>query len=104
MTVDHITPNSIDELENLCLACSSCNQSKYTATSGIDPDTKQTVRLFNPRIDVWHEHFLWYEGGVLILGQTPIGRATIVKLKMNNERIVHARGTWIIMGNHPPKP
>lgn len=33
---------------------------------------------------------------------TPIGRVTIVSLKMNNPVIVAARLRWVIAGWHPP--
>ena len=33
---------------------------------------------------------------------TPTGRATIVRLRMNQPRIVEARSIWILAGIHPP--
>ena len=39
------------------------------------------VRLFNPRLDKWEEHF--ERNGVLIVGRTAVGRATVGLLKMN---------------------
>nr|WP_277882007.1 hypothetical protein [Leptolyngbya sp. FACHB-541] len=35
-------------------------------------------------------------------GQTPVGRATIAALRMNNSVIVAARSRWVISGWHPP--
>src|SRR5437763_2594049 len=62
------------EAANLALCCGRCNQFKGPNIASIDPATKQIVRLFNPRADRWDEHFR-YEGALLI-GLTPIGRAT----------------------------
>lgn len=103
MHVEHIIPNSSDMLENLCLACSSCNLSKATAISEVDPETGLTVSLFNPRLHVWSEHFEWVDDGIRIHGKTDIGRATVLRLKMNQSRLVRARRNWLIIGNHPPK-
>ena len=51
---------------------------------------------------LWQEHFEWIDNGLRLQGKTPIGRATISRLKMNQERIVRARRNWILAGNHPP--
>jgi len=102
MHVEHIDPQGGDGLDNLCLSCSSCNLSKGKATSASDPATKAVVTLFNPRQQNWYEHFEWINEGLRIHGKTPIGRVTVVRLKMNIERMVRARGNWIEAGNHPP--
>jgi hypothetical protein len=102
MTVDHIDPNGTDDPDNLCLACSSCNQSKYTAQKATDPDTGTAIRLFNPRNDRWTDHFEWIDSGVRIEGKTEIGRATVARLKFNQPRFIRARSNWVISGNHPP--
>lgn len=103
MHVDHINPKGLDSLENLCLACSNCNASKHKAIEAIDPDTGKLVLLFNPRSQIWAEHFEWLEGGILLNGLSDIGRATIIRLKMNRQTIVGARERWIKNGFHPPK-
>jgi len=102
MHVDHIDPDSGDILENLCLACWNCNTSKHTATVGIDPITRTEVTLFNPRVQVWHEHFEWTEQSTILLGLTPCGRTTIERLKINRSTIVAARKRWVNAGYHPP--
>ena len=103
MHVEHIDPRGGDDVDNLCLSCSSCNLIKTTATSARDPATSELVALFNPRNQIWHDHFEWIEGGLHLLGKTAIGRATIERLKMNQPRLVRAQGNWIAAGNHPPK-
>ncbi|MEO8612352.1 MAG: HNH endonuclease signature motif containing protein [Chloroflexota bacterium] len=102
MHVEHIDPHGNDDLDNLCLSCSSCNLSKGKATSALDPETKTLTPLFNPHQQNWQEHFDWIDEGLRLRGKTAIERAAIERLKMNVERIVRARGNWIEAGNHPP--
>lgn len=102
MHVEHIDPNGNDQLDNLCLSCPSCNLSKAKATVALDPVTSIAVTLFNPRQDNWQNHFEWAEGGAIVVGKTAVGRATIERLKMNQERIITARRIWIKAGEHPP--
>lgn len=103
MHVEHIDPNGGDDALNLCLSCSSCNLSKGVALYALDPETGGSVALFNPRVDTWSDHFEWVDGGLRLAGKTAIGRATIVRLRMNQDRVVRARGNWILAGNHPPR-
>jgi hypothetical protein len=39
------------------------------------------VPLFNPRTQLWHEHFVLAD--LTVVGLTPIGRATVRLLHMN---------------------
>lgn len=103
MHIEHIDPKSGDSEQNLCLSCASCNLSKAKATSAIDPETGEIVPLFNPRMQLWTEHFTWIDGGIRIAGKTANGRATIERLKMNQKRMLRARQNWIAAKNHPPK-
>jgi len=103
MQVDHIDPFDGDELENLALSCWNCNNHKRQATHAIDPDTAQQVKLFHPRNDAWIVHFKWVDNHIRIEGQTPVGRATTFRLKMNRPIILHARKRWVDAGYHPPK-
>lgn len=107
MHLEHIIPESrggTSDESNLCLSCAWCNSYKWAKTQNTDPQTQQIVPLFHPRQQNWHEHFRWREDGVHIIGITPIGRATVEALKMNNEFIVPARRHWVEAGWHPPKP
>ena len=99
--VEHINPTGGDEPENLCLACPNCNLSKATAIMAEDPDIGQEVFLFNPRSQVWHEHFAWKDNNALIRGLTSVGRATVARLKMNRPRIVLTSKRWVQVGLHP---
>ncbi len=88
--------------ENLWLACTRCNDFKGDRTDAVDPETGETVLLFNPRTQVWMEHFAWSPDGTLIIGVTPVCRATAVALRLNNEYIVVARRFWVEAGWWPP--
>jgi HNH endonuclease len=109
-TLDHLIPQSLggdDSEDNLALACHRCNGRRYNFTDGIDPETKTPVALFNPRIDLWSDHFIWSANGQNILGITAIGRATLNRLDLNDEfhddgSIQRARRLWIRGGWHPP--
>jgi hypothetical protein len=103
MHVDHIDPHGSDDLENLCLSCPNCNQSKARAVSAFDPDTQAITVLFNPRTQKWADHFAWIDGGQRLKGLTATARATIERLKINQDRVVVSRTLWIRAGNHPPR-
>ncbi len=108
--IDHIQPRSLggdDSVDNLALACQRCNSYRYNFTEGIDPKSKSSVILFNPRKDTWRQHFIWKQGGLMIHGKTSIGRATCNRLDFNDQNhnegaIVKARRLWIKGGWHPP--
>jgi hypothetical protein len=110
-TVDHITPRSLggsDELNNLALACRRCNERRYNFVAGIDPETQETVPIFNPRLQKWDKHFVWRKSGIVIEGITSTGRATCIRLDLNDTRypekesIRETRRFWIKTGLHPP--
>ncbi|MFM8007998.1 MAG: HNH endonuclease, partial [Dolichospermum sp.] len=66
------------------------------------PLTGENVPLFHPRKQKWVDHFVWSADSIRVEGITTIGRATIVKLRMNNPVIIVARKRWVISGWHPP--
>lgn len=86
--------------QNLCLACFACNRHKGPNVAGVDPATKKIVPLFNPRRHKWSWHFRW-EGAVQV-GRTPIGRATVVALKINLDHRIDLRQGLIDEGIFPP--
>lgn len=92
--VDHIKSlkhNGSDDFENLAWACFQCNLFKGTDIAAIDETSDELVRLFNPRIQVWGEHFELDLKTGQIIGKTPIGRATCELLKMNHPDQVETR-------------
>jgi hypothetical protein len=97
--VEHITAkqhSGSDDPKNLCVACERCNSFKGPNLTGIDPDTGNIERLFNPRVEEWHEHFSLQ--GPLIVGLTAVGRTTVGVLAMNEERRGELRGILIAQG------
>lgn len=105
LEIDHITPQALggtDDESNLWLACPMCNSHKADRLEVVDPQTQDIVRLFNPRRDVWHDHFEWDESGSIVLGKTPQGRATVRALNMNHADMIAARLLWVAAGWHPP--
>ena len=81
---------------NLAFCCVDCNRHKGPNLSGIDPIGKRVVELFNPRRDVWLEHFCW--NGAVLQGLTAQGRATIDVLKINLPKRVITRRNLITAG------
>lgn len=110
-TVDHVILRSLggsDAITNLALACRRCNERRYNFVAGVDPETQTIVPIFNPRQQKWEAHFIWLDQGVVIEGTTPIGRATCIRLDLNNTRypendsIRETRRFWIKTGLNPP--
>lgn len=86
---------------NLALACFFCNNRKGPNIAGRDVLTGRIIRLFNPRRDVWDEHFSW--NNELLLGKTMIGRATISVLEINMQHRLTLRQALIAEGVFPPE-
>jgi len=110
-TVDHIVPRSLggsDELDNLALACRRCNERRYNFVAGYDSVNSTIVPLFNPRLQLWNEHFTWSADGTKIIGNSPEGRATVSRFDLNDSRFLekdsirNTRSLWIKAGWHPP--
>ncbi|WP_439100154.1 HNH endonuclease [Candidatus Viridilinea mediisalina] len=106
LEIEHIIPlaqGGSHAESNLWLACPLCNAHKSSKIDEIDPVSGLRVPLFNPRMQVWHEHFAWVNGGLSIAGLTPIGRATVVALHLNTDQdALTVRSYWILAGWHPP--
>ena len=105
MEIDHIKPEAKQGRtveNNLCLVCINCNRHKSDFENAVDPETELISRLFHPRKDKWQDHFMWDKNGATLIGLTPIGRATINRLQMNDIEIVIARLRWVTAGWHPP--
>jgi hypothetical protein len=82
-----------DSADNLALACDRCNLRKGPNLSGIDPVSGVLVALFNPRRDVWAEHFRFH--GAHIEGLTPAGRAIVQVPDMNHPGRVRLRSALL---------
>jgi hypothetical protein len=86
-------------LGNLALCCGRCNLYKGPNIAGLDPETGQLTRLFNPRTDLWPEHFRW--DGPRLEAVSAVGRTTIAVLALNKPARVRARQALIYAGGLP---
>lgn len=59
--------------------------------------------LYHPRQHVWFDHFVWSTDYTLILGITPVGRATVEKLQLNRDGLVNLRAILAPLKLHPPQ-
>lgn len=108
-TIDHIQPLSAagtDEPQNLALACRNCNERRGNRCEVRAPETGSMVSVFNPRQNSWQEHFAWASDRIRIVGLTPIGRATLELLDLNDGRhgglVLRVRQRDLEDGYHPP--
>jgi hypothetical protein len=101
--VEHIIPRKHRGKtisDNLAAACSHCNLHKGSDAAGIDPLTDRLCRLYDPRKDVWKEHFRFL--GATIVGRSPIGRTTVYVLAMNDAVHLVTRESLIAEGRFDP--
>ncbi len=97
--IEHITPRQhggTEALANLALACPECNLAKGPNLAGLLPGGRKIVRLFHPRDDTWSQHFRC--NGARIAGKTPVGRATVVLLRMNDPARLRVRSLLLDLG------
>jgi hypothetical protein len=87
---------------NLALSCQGCNNHKYDKMEARDPVGRRLVPIYHPRQQPWQEHFVWNEDFSLILGITPVGRATVLALHLNRPGLVALRRVLVSLGEHPP--
>ncbi len=67
---------------NLAYACPLCNLKKGSDIATLLKNPNILVRFFNPRTDIWADHFKVENSG-LIIAQTFIGEATIKIFNFN---------------------
>ena len=107
LEIEHIVPLAKDggnDEDNLWLCCPICNRYKGDLTLARDRETGQMVPLFHPRNQRWFEHFAWSSDGLRVKGLTPVGRATVAALHLDNDPdAIVVRGYWVMAGWHPPQ-
>ncbi len=90
--VDHvigIKHRGPTESWNLAYACFNCNRNKGSDIASIDWDTKEFIRFYNPRSDIWAEHFRME--GFRIVPTTQIGKVTEAILRFNDPKRLSER-------------
>jgi HNH endonuclease len=101
--IDYIIPEiagGATTADNLAIACVSCSLRKGARQLLKDPETGEFVPVFNPRQQIWKEHFGWK--GVEVVGLTAVGRATIEALSLNRPIMLAIRGEEAFFNRHPP--
>jgi hypothetical protein len=87
-------------VDNLAWSCFDCNVAKGTDIASYDEETGDLTPLFNPREQLWAEHFEIEDG--YIRGTTPVGRVTVRLLKLNlggrvaDRKVLLDAGQWMI--------
>jgi hypothetical protein len=85
--------------ENLALSCLPCNRHKGSDFATLDPNNGEIIRLFNPRLQLWDEHFTLKNAE--IIGITDIGQATSRLLMFNTSSRMRSRQSLIDQNLYP---
>ena len=84
--------------ENLALACSTCNEFKGTDLGSLDWESKGDFEFFfNPRTQIWTEHFQIEANGEII-PLTAEARVTVRILRFNDIERIEERKALIEAG------
>lgn len=100
--IDHVVSRKhggLSIVENLAYACTYCNVFKGSDIAAVDSSSGKLVRLFDPRVDVWADHFAIR--GSRIFGLTPVGSVTARLLKLNSEDRVLERDVLQSLNRYP---
>jgi hypothetical protein len=100
--MDHIISEKhggLTQAENLANACVCCNQAKGSDVGSFHQPTASFVRFFNPRTDLWVEHFAL--SGFRIEPLTPIGEVTARILGFNARERLLERETLVKFRRYP---
>lgn len=84
--------------ENLAYACMVCNRYKGSNIASVSP-AGDLVRLFNPRVDRWNDHFRL--AGAVIEPLGLIGEVTARVLRFNTAERVVRRSVLQQLRRHP---
>ncbi|MBM4298344.1 MAG: HNH endonuclease [Deltaproteobacteria bacterium] len=100
--VDHIISEKHGgqtEADNLAYACVFCNRSKGSDVGSVIRASGVFVRFFNPRTDLWAEHFIL--DGVSFVALSDVGEVSIRILGLNNSERIFERQILQIGGRFP---
>jgi 5-methylcytosine-specific restriction endonuclease McrA len=85
--------------DNLALACPHCNRAKGSDIGSLDPQTSQLVPFFNPRSQLWQEHFRLEAARIVPL--TAEGRVTVAIFQLNRPDRLQERERLIATNLYP---
>lgn len=100
--VDHIISlkhGGITEETNLAYCCSFCNRHKGSDLGSIIHETGQLIRFFNPRTDLWADHFRLSQ--TVIEPLTDIASVTVQIFGFNETERILEREALIATGRYP---
>ena len=100
--VDHIIAEKHGgktEPANLAYACAFCNRSKGSNVGSVHRQTGALIRLYNPRIDTWSQHFRL--DGTQIAAISEIGEVTVRILRFNDDERCLEREVLRAIGRYP---
>jgi hypothetical protein len=100
--IDHIRSlkhGGLTETSNLAFACQPCNRNKGSDLGSIPAHSKVLIRFFNPRFDIWSDHFRVNPHGE-ILPLSEIGEVTATIFRFNDSDRVVERAGLIEIGNY----
>ncbi len=83
--------------DNLAYACQICNMNKGTDLFTFLENPAEPLRFFNPRKDVWADHFKADDSGI-IAPKTAVGAATLKIFDLNHPESVIERREMIRFG------
>lgn len=87
------------EADNLAFACTFCNRFKGSDIASVAKASGKLVRFYNPRTDVWSEHFRLE--GVSIFPLTNIGSVTEFILQLNQPDRLLERAELQLIKRYP---
>lgn len=96
VSLKHGGPTTSD---NLAYACFLCNRYKGSDIGSIDAESGQFVGFFNPRLQVWEDHFR--HDGIHIVPLTAAARATERILQLNHSHRLLERAVLLTAGRYP---
>jgi HNH endonuclease len=102
--LEHVFPESLggtDDVDNLALACPTCNYYKSNHLLGLDAESLASRPLFNPRKDRWDQHFEVDRVSLRLKGKTAVGSGTLNRLRMNDPLQIEARALWVELDLYP---
>ena len=82
--------------DNLALSCMRCNRFKGPNVGSFDPESGNLVPLFNPRKQIWTDHFKIENAFIIPL--TAEARVTVKILRLNDEDRVAERKCMVEAG------
>ncbi len=100
--VDHIRSlkhGGTSNVENLACCCPDCNSFKGTDHGTFLNGPDSFTRFFNPRTDLWQDHFEAFEGA--LYPKTAIAEATIKIFQLNDPDRVIIRQELVMDGRWP---